>query len=244
MNFLQLVQDLWRESGSGGTSPSDLGANLEGEQLRLKQWIVKADNEINAKYSDWNYLWTQGELQLTVGVRIYDPLGSGGGQASPNSGVAAYDMATFFIGQDAVQAAYYIDVKTDKTEYEPGQPFRAVFMPDDTLRMDGTPDGDYTLTFDYWQNPPILTENADEPRIPARFHQVIVGRALQFYAEFENADETMTKGTDLYDAWIVKLESDQLPGRRDAHTRAEGSTDMAMYTDEEFLFDRERGYRG
>ena len=49
MNFLTLVQELHRESGSGGTAPTTL-SGLRGENLRLKKWVEQGDTISKSVY--------------------------------------------------------------------------------------------------------------------------------------------------------------------------------------------------
>jgi len=107
-------------------------------------------------------------------------------------------------------------------------------MPDTTLRLDQTPDAVYTITFDYWAkalNFISSTENdPDTTLIPERFHQAIVGKAMTYYAMYEDAPEILQRGQDKYSEWMPQLESNQLPGDRHMNSTAEGN-DMVIEID-------------
>lgn len=77
MDFLLLVQELHRESGSGGTAPTSL-VDLRGENLRLKNWISRAYLEILEKHSDWKFMWQQYEMAIVESTSSYSPLLAGG----------------------------------------------------------------------------------------------------------------------------------------------------------------------
>jgi len=221
MDFLTLVGEVHRESGSGGTAPTTL-TGLRGENERLKNWTARAYLEIQEKFSDWKFLWNQHSMAITAGTALYNPLLAGGLSLSPNSNIGEYDRDTFFIGTDKLEVVDYLDVKSIAAPTTAGAPWQAVIMPDDGLRIDPIPDADATLTFDYWSTPVGLTNDDDEPVIPLRFHQAIIGKALIFYANYENAPEIRQTGEEMYMEWMQKLEADQLPGDRYQHVKAEG----------------------
>ena len=95
MDFLALVQEVHRESGSGGTAPTALNV-LKGENLRLKNWVNKAYRHILRRYTDWKFMWAQSSFDTIIDQAGYNPEDLGG-MISPNSGVREYDRKTFFL---------------------------------------------------------------------------------------------------------------------------------------------------
>ena len=55
--FKELVQDLHRESGASGSTPSTV-ENQTGEALRMVRWIRRADLHIQKLWHDWKFLWS------------------------------------------------------------------------------------------------------------------------------------------------------------------------------------------
>lgn len=226
MDFLTLVQETHRESGSGGTAPTSL-TGLRGENLRLKNWVARAYLEIQHRHSDWKYLWRQYQMPVIAGQALYAPLPSSGMALAPSSQIGEYDRGTFFLYGEAIGTVNYLEIKGTAPPTDTGNPHQVVIMPNDSLRLDVIPALDGILLFDYWATPNTLINNHDEPSIPARFHNVIVGKALTHYAKYENAPEIMTAGNEMYAEWMMALESDQLPGDRHMHKQAEGN-DMVI----------------
>lgn len=220
MNYLELVQNLHRESGSGGGEPQSL-TDLSGEAARLKEWVRKADHFIQSSFTDWGFLWAQHTFPTVASTFLYAPLP--GLSISPSSEIGEYDRTTFYIDGDIpLEVVNYIDVKDEPRITSAGRPFRVAIMPDDSLRLEGVPDAVYNITFDYWRAPVYLENVNDEPLIPERFHYAIVGKALMYYGKYENAPEALQHGADLFAEYYLPLMADQLPGERYQHQIAEG----------------------
>lgn len=220
MTFLELVQAVHRETGAGGTAPTSF-ANLTGEAERLKNYVRTADMFIQNRWVDWNYLWGESTVSLLSGTYQYSPVGSGG------AAINSYDRETFFIGENKLAVVSWFDVRGEVREDSSMEPFQVVIMPDNSLRVDGTPDDSYTLNFAYYAKPVAMTLVDDESAIPAQYHDAIVGKAIMYYAEFENAPEQMQKGQTMFADFYMALESHELPGDRYQHRQAEGG-DMVI----------------
>lgn len=220
MNYLQLVQDVWRESGSGGRIPSTV-VNQTGEMDRLVRWVRHADVFIQALYADWNFLWGQQQFVTQPGIFVY----------SPAQAVSLFDRYAWKIADVPVDCLEYLEVKDAVRPSEPGAPAYVVILPSNNIRIDPTPDAEYLVEYDYFS--PVLEmaiNDNSQPAIPPEFHKAIVGKALMEYAEYENAPEIMQKGQSMYVHWIRSMEAKQLPGKRHFHTTAEGN-DMVIHVE-------------
>ena len=215
MTLLELVVELWRESGTGGPQPTTVVGQV-GEANRLVQWVRQADLEIQQVHSDWNFLWGQDSITTVADTSTYaDPV---------PEGVSSYDEDSFVLdGTTPIEAVRYTEVKNEIRPTGTSQPTQVVILPNGTLRCDPTPNAAYTIAFDYWAKPQAMNNDNDESLIPAEFRQVIVGKALMHYAEYENAPEIMQKAQRMYTDWFGTLMSKNLPGQRDAHTQAENN---------------------
>lgn len=228
MNFLQLVQALHRESGAAGNAPTTV-TNQTGEANRMVNWIKQANMHVQSLWADWKFLRETDNRALTASVNtLTAPSGFDAGM---------WDLDTFRItpyGETLSQqilAMEYADVKTEDIDTTAGTPWRAVVMPDGSLRFEGTPDAADTFTADYYRSPDDteLAANADESSIPARFHNVILGRALVLYANYEGAEEIRTQGIELYTDYLARLENNQLPNK--AHSRFRSGAPIIIQTE-------------
>lgn len=211
--LLTLVQDLWRESGSGGQKPTDV-VGAGGESLRLVGWIRRADLEIQSLYSDWDFLWVQRNFPTVQGQFIYP---------RPD-GLVDYDEKSFLLDGVELEEVYpYLEVKGQYRDTQEGKPYQVIVMPDKSLRLDQTPNGVFTITHDYWLAPRQMDlDNGAESVIPKEFQDVIVARALMHYARYEGANELIPTAQDMYTTWLKALEARWLPGERRKHLQAEG----------------------
>ena len=86
-------------------------------------------------------------------------------------------------------------------------------MNDNSLKFEPVPDGAYTINADYYVRPTLLAASGDISLIREEFHQIIVGRAMILYANFESAPEIKDQGEEIYLEQLALLENDQLPNQ-------------------------------
>lgn len=68
--------------------------------------------------------------------------------------------------------------------------------PDQSLCLGPPPNGNYTITGDYWVAPSQMVADTDIPvGLPTRFHMLIVYRTMCKYAGYESAPEVMERGS-------------------------------------------------
>lgn len=225
MNYLQLVQELHRECGAAGTAPVTVVGNITGEAKRLINWIKTSNLEIQDMYENWKFLRCTYSQALTPTVNTL------AAPTSPNAiGAGMWDYDTFFLtpAGDTVSSPLvcqeYSEVKTEVLDTTPSSPWRVVVMPDNSLRFEGTPDAADVITADFFREPVVteLAVDADTPSIPARFHRAIVGHALIAYAEYEGAQEILSKGQRIYTEQMARLENSQLDNKKKSRFRTGG----------------------
>ena len=219
--FLQLVEELHTEAGAAGVAPTSV-VSQRGEAKRLVGWIKRADLVIQAKWLNWKFLRASSQFSqaLTVGTTLY----------SAPTGWGFWDEETFQVlypGQTLPQRVPIVEYEYVKSEIidtsRSGPPERIVFMPDGSLRVDPKPDAIYTISADYFLKPVALAANGDISAIPEQYHSAIVGRALMFYGNFENAPEEKAQGAEMYADFLQQLETHQLPTRFGSRSRTGGS---------------------
>lgn len=214
MTFLELVQALHRESGAAGNAPTTVTSQT-GEANRMVNWVKQANLHVQSLWENWKFLREEDSRSLTAAVNTL----------SAPADLGMWDLDTFRItpygetDSQVIVSAEYEDVKTEDLDTTSGTPWRAVVMPDGSLRFEGTPSAADTFEADYYRVPDTteLTANANTSSIPAKFHNVILGRALILYANYEGAEEIRTQGIELYTDYLARLENSQLPNR--AHSR-------------------------
>ena len=210
--YLQLTQQLHRDCGAAGTEPAGV-TGLTGEANRFANWIKRADEYIQLKYVNWKFLR---QVYATATVASQATL------AKPVN-LKYWDFQTFTIilpGEtdlNPFESIEYDKVKSDILDTDLGVPWRAIVMPDNSLLFEPVPDAIYTIGADYYDKPTLLAANGDISLIPAEFHQIIIGRAMILYANFESAPEIKDQGEEIYIEQLALLENDQLPNQE--HSR-------------------------
>jgi hypothetical protein len=211
-DYLTLVQDLHTGVGAAGVVPQAV-TGLSGEAQRLANWIRRADNLIQLKWVNWKFMrsdfGTAGSNDTTASTETL---------AKPTDH-KYWDRKTFRITYPGETDKYPIDVveydtiKTGVLDTSEGVPDRVILMPDNSLIFEPVPDGIYTIDADYYVRPTLLAASTDVSAIPEEFHDIILGRAMILYANFENAPEIKDQGEEIYTEQLALLENDQLPNQ-------------------------------
>lgn len=221
--YLQLLQDLHRESGAAGVAPSAV-TGLRGEAARLAGYIVQADQLVQDLWVNWKFLWTQftSSNTTTAGTATL---------AAPTN-LNYWDFDTFRIvypgetDQHPIEAVEYNEIRTEVLDTSEATPARVIVMNDSSLRFEPVPNGIYTIIADYWKKPTLLAAASDISAIPPQYHLVILGRGLMLYGEFEDAPEVEKKGIRIYEQQLARLENRELPNKQNARFRMGGSFEV------------------
>lgn len=202
--FLDICQQV--VSDSGATGPITSTVSQPGELGRIVGWVARAVTEIEGRWFNWNFLHEFQTITLIVGVRDYPPA----------SNLNFWDNSTFSI-LDFEQRLDFIDwnrAKTIVTTPEDGDPHTLTILPSKAVRFYDTPTQILTINAQYWRKATALVNNLDEPSIPEQFRDVIVYKALQYYANFESADESKIAGMEQFAPRMEQLMSSELPAHQ------------------------------
>ncbi len=193
MTFLELCQRLRQEVGAAGNGPPSV-AGQTGEYARLVSWVRTAWQEIQNERR-WRFDWVQGRVEINSLDTQY---------ALPND-FDLWEPETLRFDGDRIKVCTW-------SELDPaGQFTAAALAPDGTLHLNAAPDKDGALNFEYWRTPQMLAENTDSPRMPARFHMLIVYRAMIQYGLYENAQEATQQASMNERRLMNRLLGSQLP---------------------------------
>lgn len=202
MTRLELAQELVMLTGIAGSGPTTTISQAGGMGKAVK-YIDMAHEEVQSMYTDWDFLWSSNTITTVAAQATYDGE-SDLGVWDTNTGIM-YDNAPLTV----------IDWK----DYRPsaavtGEPEAVVIQPDNKLLVLPTPSAAYTISYNYYKAPTVLTLDSSEPLIPARFQRVIIGRALMLYGNFELAEEIKLQGQEIYQQYLQALKDNQLIRRR------------------------------
>ncbi len=217
MNRLQLAQQLRRDCGISGSDSTTI--NATGEWADVVNWIDRAWQDIQMDRPNW--LWMRETASfVTIAEQAEYPI-----DAAPLSltNFASWVPGSFRIYKDTIgnetilaewdsydQFRNVYLIGTNRTSY--GYPSSIVVSPTKSLILASPPnDASYTVSGDYHKLPTVLSVDADEPNMPARFHMLVVYRAMKFSGYKESASELLALSKEERIRLTNLLEIDQLP---------------------------------
>tara|TARA_R100000951_G_C2628505_1_gene176841 strand:+ start:726 stop:1391 length:666 start_codon:yes stop_codon:yes gene_type:complete len=215
-----------RDIGIPGTGPSSVTASdLSEEELSVVRYIKNADLDIQRRWFNWDYLWSEATITPSVGVSTL---------TSPaNLGNWKLDSIVFSKATDDYQQLDFMDWEPYRLEYklgviDSGTPEVFSIKPDNVIDVWPTPDSTTTISTEYYRVPTELAADSDISSIPPRFHNMIIARAKIYYGENEDAPEILSGALASFEDLLDKLESDQLPGQK--NRRFSKVQDLFNYT--------------
>lgn len=209
--FLQLCQTVRRECRIAGSGPTAVTGQT-GVLDRVVNWVADADQELQGRWFDWDFLhvttWSHSTVANTATVAAPADLG-------------VWDRESFFLDYTTANHKNLpvIDYKKWRTLLRQGvktsqKPDNVIILPDNSLILEAPPDDVYSLTADYWKRPVKMTGPTDTSPIPEEYERIIVARAKIAYGEGESVGEILASGQVEYDDLLDKLESKYLPDQK------------------------------
>ena len=220
--FLELSQDLSRESGTvSGTNPAAV-AGQTGRLLKITEWTAQAWVEIQNLRADWRWMQKTFSGDTSSGVSQYTPAAWSITDLRDwlrDDRVSGYQPHTIYLTATGVSdegALREISWQQWRTRWGRGSqtnnyPSEYAISPDGKFSLGPIPDAAYTVSGEYRQAAVVLAADADIPGCPAAFHAIIVWRALMMLAEFDEAVDQRTAAAIKYDGLLQSLSRDQLP---------------------------------
>lgn len=211
--LLDLCNGVIGEAGISGEITSVL--DQQGEKKRVVNWVKRACTLVEGKWFNWNFLHEFYTFDTVTSIRDYPP----------PVGHGFWDTSTIRIIANETNLQYYRyeNQKKVATAAVAGEPYAITVLPNQTLRFFDTPDAVYGMSIEYWKAPTVLLNNSDEPLIPLQFRDIIVYKALEFYAKYESADELLLQARDDFNMRLKQLEAREMPS---SHASGALSTGM------------------
>lgn len=207
MNHLDIVREVVRLASISNSGGPTTTVGQVGDYLKAVKYVASAYEEIQGMYFDWDFLWGTSSLETTVSVPAYTGV----------AGLGIWDVTRVFYNEVKLNRVVWQDYVPDTST---GSPAYFTIQPDNKIRIGPTPDGAYTISYDYYRSGHTLVTDSDTPLIPAQFHRAIVGRALMLHGNFESAAEIKLQGQEIYTTYMDQLRKHQLARRQQTHGRA------------------------
>ena len=220
--FLQLAQDVARESGTiSGTNPTAV-ASQTGRLLKIVEWVDQASVAIQNLHTDWRWMQKTFSGDTSSGAGQYTPASwdiTDLGDWLRDNRVTGYQPHTIYLTADGVAdegALLEITWQQWRTTYGRGsqtnnKPSEYAISPAGEFSLGPIPDDIYTVRGEYRQAAVRMTVDGDIPAMPAAFHEIIVWRALMMLAEFDEAAEQRAAAILKYNELLEDLGRNQLP---------------------------------
>lgn len=206
MDFLELCKRVRQDSGVSGEGPATT-ISQTGILARIVKWTEKAHNEVQKSHPDWTFLRRSKSTVLVANERAYTPEML---SLEPLSNV----KSVFIDGEkiNVVDYDYWLENLSDYRASEKHSKPNSVTVNDiGYLEFHPTPDQAYTLDIVYQREPSKLTENTDSPLFNSEYHEVIVSRALMFYADYEEDMYRYQRASFEYELWLSRMADKYLP---------------------------------
>ena len=217
MTYLELCQALRREAGVSGSGPASV-ASQTSMYGKIVSWVEQAWTEIQLSRPQWRFMISQFEFDTIAAQRDYTAAGVNITDFSlwDSDSFLIYEKSVGEIDQNRLRFLTYPNwrdgYRNQMNVRDDDRPTLFTIMPNSSVRFEARPDKIYTIDGDYKRSAQVFSENADTPTgLPDDFHMIIVWRALMFYADDQNAGDSMDKAIAGYDTLLNRLENEQLP---------------------------------
>ena len=238
--FLVLCQNMARDVGIPGTGPSTTTTtDLSEEETSVVRYINQADQDIQSRWFDWDFLWSEADITATSGTSTLSSSNTGfpGTSTIGPLGNWKLDSLVWDKTSESYQILDYMAWNEYREMYKYGtidSDVPEVFStkPNGDLDLYPTPNAATTVSAEYWSTPVVMstilsgetTANSNTSAITSRFHDIITARAKLYYAENEDAPEIMVGSLTQFEDLLNQLEADQLP--RQKNRRFSSAQDM------------------
>jgi len=201
--YLQLCQKLRQEVEGAGTGPSAVTGQT-GVNARYVGWIADAWTELQQEHDDWLWMRKSFTVSATSGDGDY-------AYTECTDTVSAVAIARWsrwypysfkcYLTASGVGAEYpliWVPWENFRARYRYGtqtnsQPIHVSMDPTLKFVLGPIPNDTFTVSGDYQIGPQTLAADADEPEMPARFHNLIVYEAMIKYGFNSVAPEILSR---------------------------------------------------
>lgn len=201
-NFLKLVQDTVRESGT--ENPPNTTSGTTGRVARFSSWVRDAWIDIQNERDDWRWMGRAFVGETLSGVQAYDPAALGIASFKKWNLDGSGDRARFTIQDAALGRAdeafltlwdydkFYAQALVGEAAERTGRPQIMAIDERKRLVLHPTPDAVFTIRGRYRKGAQELVADDDVPEMPVAYHKAIMWKALAYMAQFDEAGDLLT----------------------------------------------------
>lgn len=190
--FIDMVRSVRLLSGMQGTGPSSV-VDATGVEEVLVKFVKDAYVDVQSLREEFDFLEAATSFNTVATQDTYTKLQIFG-TSTPN--FKKYNLHSFRITNSNGKKQYlqYVDSNVLEAQFlnSDNEELPKVYTIDPATKgviLKPIPNGIYTVEFRYWEQPEILEADADVPKLPLHFHNLIVYKALEKTAIFLNSPE-------------------------------------------------------
>ena len=211
--FLQILQDVWLETGLSGPGPIAV-TGLDGISKRISGYVVQAWLDIQAYRNDWPWMFKEFSFNTSPGKQRYPciELALTDVETWDFSGAAIYKTidgkrSEIFLGSTTYRNWWNFHRIGEAT---PSQPESIFFDPaTNDLMLFPVPDDEYTIALRYCRAAQRLAASGDIPLMPTNqaWQEIIKWKALIYYGYQDGAPDIIAEAETKYSEMIHALDN-------------------------------------
>lgn len=209
MNFLQLCQRVRQECGITGNGPTSV-IGQQGQMAKVVDWVRTAWLEVQNVRTDWDFMW--GNLTFDT-ASLEDAYTTNTTNIDTIDDLMIYEKSKGRSDGKSLEQVSYQELRDYYLQggEETGRPVKYAIRPDKAIVFAPTPIEIYTVSVDYYKTPVSLAANTDEIDIAESKHEVVMYKAMMYFAAHFEAPMLYQHSQAQYDRLINELEFKQMP---------------------------------
>jgi hypothetical protein len=210
MTFLEICVKVRQRAGYSGSGPNSV-AGQTGVYEKIVDWVKSAYLDVQKEETNWGFLWAENQFTTEVGKRDYSP--------SVELGLTdfnQFNLDSFFIQRDGSNTKQELTYENYEVFRQfsilntQSNPHFFTILPDKKIRFDNTPISPEVVTYEYWRKPFAFNVDDDEPAFSSQHHDILIYKALMYYAADEEAGNIYADAKANYEVMLQKLRDDEL----------------------------------
>lgn len=207
MTFLELCKEVHATCQIDGETVVSVD-NQTGMNARVVSWVNRAYQDIQRHRNDWKFRQELAAVNVVAGQWQVSNLRDSLEHINPNS--------INLTENGIIKRMQYVDYDIFYDRYQSrirttGTPSTITLSPNWDIYINPIPTSDVTLNFWYTKTIDVLVENTDEPIIRKAHQDVILWKAVKYYAEEEEAAGVFQTAEMNYKTALNRMELDLRP---------------------------------
>lgn len=214
MNFLELAQATRRSVGMQGSGPSSI-TGASAIELEIIDAVRDAWTDIQNFRQEWMWMRNEGSFSTVVDQNSYT-LAQVFGPSYRFKNWIKNTLYALINGQwtPLIYINYEDFIAREQNSTLTGPPSTFTIVPWNDTLMFNTPDAIYTIKFNYYKSPQVLTNATDIPECPTYYHTAIQYHAVEKFSNSIVIPEKQSEAAQSYAVIMGQMMRDQLQKKK------------------------------